>query len=48
VYGERNPRKAWRQSPMAWSACLRSVREDAFYYHQLGTELSPREGGPPV
>jgi hypothetical protein len=47
VYGEHNPRKAWRQSPMAWSACLRSVREDAFYY-QLGSELSLHAGGPPV
>ena len=42
----QNAGKAWRRSAVALSACLRAVRIDAFY-HELGSELSLRSGGPP-
>ena len=47
VYGEWEPRKAWRPALIALPTCLRTVTEDAFY-HQLDGELSPSAGGPPV
>jgi hypothetical protein len=47
VYRSWNLKGAWRLSPMALSGLLRSVCEDAFNYHQLASELSPRAGGPP-
>ncbi|GAB2635438.1 hypothetical protein GCM10009743_08270 [Kribbella swartbergensis] len=52
VTGKWNAMRAWREA-IALSACLRPVREDRsgseeVFYHQLGTELSPRYGGPPV
>lgn len=52
VTGKWNAMQAWRGA-IALPACPRPVRdsrsvcEDAFY-HQLGSELSPRTGGPPV
>jgi hypothetical protein len=53
VYGKANAMKAWQRA-IALSAYPRPVRDDfrsgcdEAFYHQLGTELSPRAGGPPV
>ncbi|GAA1593923.1 hypothetical protein GCM10009742_45880 [Kribbella karoonensis] len=43
MFGKRILSEAWRPGRMALSACLRSVGDEANYYHQL----SPRVGGPP-
>jgi hypothetical protein len=52
VHGKWNAMRAW-QAAIALPACSRpvcderSVDHEAFYY-QLGAELSPSSGGPPV
>ena len=52
MHGKWNAMRAW-QAAIALPACSRpvcderSVDHEAFYY-QLGAELSPSSGGPPV
>ena len=43
VHGTDILNEAWRLSRMVLSACLRSVGDLTYEYHQL----SPRVGGPP-
>jgi hypothetical protein len=47
VYGASTLTKAWRPGRVVLSACLRPVSDNAFDYHQLSIERSPRAGGSP-
>ena len=47
MYGASTLTKTWRRGRMVLSACLRSVNDNAFEYHRLSIEPSPRAGGPP-